>query len=200
MSRFAVGVVIGFLAWLIAVPPVLANSVGGVIRSGPTLSSTQPHWRLAVIFDYALPKAAFGLGIDLKMSRHTIQREDAEELRLSVVGFVGECRYYLHQEADWILSTGGTLGARSVVYETPSDNSANPTDWIPTTAASPLGSAWYYSINPFVQADYLFDGQYSLVGRLGYEFNIGPDYVDVTAASLSGVMIQVGVRIPLVQD
>jgi len=174
--------------------------VGGILRTGPTLSETQPHWRLAVIFDYAFPKAAFGLGIDMNISRHSVRREGAEELRLSIIGFVGECRLYVHQDDNWILSAGGTVGARSVVYETPSDNSANPMDWIPHSAPSPLGSTWYAALNPFVQADYLLGGRYSLLGRVGYDLNIGPVYADVTSTSLSGIMIQLGVRVPLLGE
>lgn len=190
------------LALFFASVALHANTVGGVLRTGPTLSETQPHWRLAVIFDYALPKAAFGLGVDMNISRHIIEREGAEELRLSIIGFVGECRLFVHQDDYWILSAGGTVGARSMVYETPSNNSAFVPidDWIPNTAPSPLGSTWYTSINPFLQADYLLGGRYSLLARVGYDLNIGPDYVDVTAASLSGVTIQLGVRLPLLGE
>ena len=87
-----------------------------------------------------------------------------------------------------------------MIYETHSDNSANPTDWIPHVAPSPLSSTWYLAINPFVQADYLLGGGFSVLGRAGYDLNIGPDYVDVTATSLSGITIQLGVRVPLIGE
>lgn len=178
-------------AWL------FAGDIGGIIRSGPTVSATQPNWRLGITFDYAFDKAAFGVGVEMMVSTKPYEADNGSDLRLTVLGFFAECRYFVMQDDLWKLSAGTTVGARTVKYENASNNSFNPTDWVPAVPDSPLGSTMHFVLGPFAQAEYSAFTRLALVGRLGYDLHIGPDYIDVTATSLSGPTVQLGIRVPI---
>lgn len=172
-------------------------NVGGIIRSGPTLSSTQPHWRLGVSFDYAFKQAAVGIGIDMMVSYKPYVSSDHDDLRLNVFGYFAELRWNIKQSDNWMFGAGATVGARSVAYENSSNNSFNPTDWVPSVPDSPIGSTMHFVIGPFLQTDYVLAPWVNILGRVGYDQHFGPDYLDVTAAGLSGLFVQLGFRIAI---
>lgn len=197
MARSCQRLLLAFALSLLLSSNVFANDVGGVIRSGPTISSTQPNWRLGITFDYAFKHAAVGLGVDMMVSVKPYTTENDEELRLTVLGFFSELRFHALQDEDWKCSVGSTIGARSVSYQNASNNSFNPTDWVPSVPDSPVGSTMHFVLGPFVQYERTLFPRLQVLGRLGYDIHIGPDYVDVTAASLSGPTIQLGIRVPI---
>jgi hypothetical protein len=159
------------------------------------VSSTQPHWRLALSFDYDFPSAAAGVGVDMMVSRRNYNAGDSLDLRLNVFGFFTDFRYKLKDKDPWTVSLGLALGARSVTYENASNNSFNPTDWIPSVPDSPVGSTMHFVAIPFLQVDLSIASFASLLARIGYDVHVGPDYQDVTAASLSGPSFTVGLRV-----
>ena len=138
-----------------------------------------------------------GAGVDMMVSTRPYEADDGTDLRLTVLGFFAECRYFVVQDDLWKLSAGSTVGARTVKYENASNNSFNPTDWVPAVPDSPLGSAMHFVLGPFAQAEYSAFTWLALVSRIGYDLHVGPDHVDVTAASLSGPTIQIGIRVPI---
>lgn len=114
-----------------------------------------------------------------------------------MIGLFAECRYFLMSDGRSKASVGATVGIRNIAYENASNNSFNPTDLVPSVPDSPLGSTMHAVICPFVQYEYYLLTWLDVFGRVGYDLHIGPDYVDVTAASLSGATVQLGIRVPI---
>lgn len=114
-----------------------------------------------------------------------------------MVGLFAECRYFLMSDDRSKASVRATVGIRNIAYENASNNSFNPTDLVPSVPDPPLGSTMHAVICPFVQYEYYVLTWLDVFGRAGYDLHIGPDYDDVTAASLSGVTVQLGIRVPI---
>lgn len=197
MKRLLQRVSLALTLSLLLARSVEANDVGGVIRSGPTISQTQPHWMLGITFDYAFKSAAVGFGVDMMVSVKPYTVQGAEDLKLTSIGFFTEFRYHVLREEDWKCSAGSTVGARSVTYQNASNNSFNPTDWVPSVPDNPIGSTMHFVLGPFVQYERAIFSRLHVIGRLGYDLHIGPDYIDLTAASLSGPTVQLGIRVPI---
>ena len=177
-----------------------SEGVGGVLRTGPTFSETTPNWRLGISFDYAFERLSVGTGIDLVVSQKHYVDEDQGELRLNLFGFFAEGCYTIVASKEWEVGLGATVGARTVAYENASNNSFNPTDWIPVVPDSPLGSTMHFVLCPFGQLSYKPAQWVEPFARLTYDIHVGPDYEDVSARSLSGLGVQLGVRLMMVAD
>ena len=98
------------------------------------------------------------------------------------------------------IAVGSVIGARNLTYQTASDNSFIPTDWLPFVASSPLGTQWHILYSPYTQMNYQLASNFSLLARIGYDIQVGPDYQGLTAESLSGAIFQVGLKLMLSGD
>lgn len=174
---------------------LLAQSVRGIIRTGPTLSSTQPNWKVGLACEYAVNQLSFGVGVDMVVSQRLKNTDNHGDMLLNVFGFFAEVRTVLSQSKLWRFHAGTGIGARTVVYEKVSNTSFNPFSLIPPE--SPLGTTKHFVVIPFVQIDYVCASWVDIIGRVGYDVHVGPDYVDVSATTLSGPAIQIGARIVL---
>lgn len=167
-------------------------------RTGPVASAISPNWRLALSVEYELDLIDIGFVIDLPLSRYTQgQSEGGEVLVLNSIGFMADVGYRSKIAKDWALVFGSALGARSLSYETDSDNSNNPTDWIPFIPSNPLGSQMYFVASPYAQVNYAVSRGYRFFVRIGYELHVGQDYRGIQATDFSGFALQLGVKVPL---
>ncbi len=180
--------------------PVLCND-GDVrlsARTGPVASAISPHWRLALSVEYELDLIDIGFVVDFPLSRYTQgQSEGGEVFVLNSLGFMADVGYRSEIGKDWALVFGSTLGARDLAYETDSDNSNNPTDWIPFIPSSTVGSQMYLVAAPYAQVNYTVSRGYRFFVRIGYELHVGQDYQGIKATDFSGFALQLGVKLPL---
>ncbi len=185
---------------ILATVPVLCNDgdIRVSARTGPVASTISPHWRLALLAEYELDLIDVGVGVDFPLSRYTRgQTEDGEVLVLNSLGFMSDVGYRSAIGRDWVLVFGSTLGARSLAYQTDSDNDNNPTDWIPFIPRNAVGSQMYFVASPYVQVNYAVSRGYRFFGRMGYELHVGQDYQGIKATDFSGFALQLGVKLPL---
>lgn len=167
------------------------------MRSGPVFSQTSPNWKLALGVDYSINRFVVGLGVDMVVSARQIPDSTGNDVRMNVFGFFTDASYAFFLKNKFTLSGGFVLGARTVTYETPSNNSFNPTDWIPFIPSSPLGSAMHFVAYPYLQLMYSPSAWIDITSRLGYDVHVGRPVADVSASSLSGASLQVGFRLAI---
>jgi len=193
-NKCVVVVCVVMYALMIQYGEVDAQGMSANIRTGPSVSSIQPNWKLAVSFDYAINDLYLGFGIDMTVSRRIHSTPEHKELLLNVIGFVTEARAVLYQSTLWQFSAGASVGARNNAYEIPSDAAFNPVNWLPIIPESPLGSTIHVVAIPFVQTELTCSAWLDVIARVGYDIHAGANYVDVSASRLTGPMIQFGLR------
>lgn len=173
------------------------EAYGAMIRTGPVASETSPNWRLCIGFGYENKKIAVFFGADMNVSVHTNGvNEDGEDLILNLSGIALDLGYKLVDlGSDFTFTVGSGFAWKTISYQAGSSSSFTPSLTLPNNEENPLGNAVHFGYTPYTQIEYRVSNGFAVLSRFGYDLNVGPDYQDITARSVSGFFLQLGLKL-----
>jgi len=173
------------------------DAFGAMIRTGPVASETSPNWRLFLGVGYENKKIAVFFGADMNVSAYTNGVNDrCEDLILNLSGIALDLGYKLiDMGSDFTFTIGSGFAWKTISYQAGSSSSFTPSLTLLNIQENPLGNEVHFGYTPYTQVEYRVSDGFAVLTRFGYDLNVGPDYQDITASSVSGFFLQLGFKI-----